>query len=66
MQENQENQENQETKETKETKEKHEEYQYLRLIKDILEDGHKETTRNGTTFSLFGRSMRFSLTPLDI
>ena len=44
-----------------ETKEKHEEYQYLRLIKDILEDGHKETTRNGTTFSLFGRSMRFSL-----
>jgi len=22
-----------------------EEYQYLQLIKDILEDGHKETTR---------------------
>ena len=44
-----------------ETKEKHEEYQYLRLIKDILEDGHKETTRNGTTISLFGRSMWFSL-----
>ena len=40
---------------------KHEEYQYLHLIKDILEDGHRETTRNGTTISLFGRSMRFSL-----
>jgi len=26
-----------------------------------LEDGNKETTRNGTTFSLFGRTMRFSL-----
>ena len=38
-----------------------EEYQYLQLIKDILDDGHKETTRNGTTFSLFGRTMRFSL-----
>jgi len=40
---------------------KSEEYQYLQLIKDILEDGNKETTRNGTTFSLFGRTMRFSL-----
>ena len=40
---------------------KSEEYQYLQLIKDILENGNKETTRNGTTFSLFGRTMRFSL-----
>ena len=54
-------QEKDETMEKSEIKEKHEEYQYLRLIKEILEDGHKETTRNGTTLSLFGKSMRFSL-----
>jgi thymidylate synthase len=39
----------------------HEEYQYLELIKNVLEDGFIEKGRNGTTKSVFGRSMRFSL-----
>jgi len=38
-----------------------EEKQYLTLIRDILEKGHLEEGRNGTTKSLFGTSMRFSL-----
>jgi len=38
-----------------------EEQQYLTLIRDILEKGHLEEGRNGTTKSLFGTSMRFSL-----
>lgn len=39
----------------------HEENQYLNLIKEIIDDGFFEKGRNGTTLSVFGRSMRFSL-----
>jgi len=39
----------------------HEEYQYLELIKNVLEEGFLEKGRNGSTKSVFGRSMRFSL-----
>jgi len=39
----------------------HEESQYLQLIKDILDKGEFEDTRNGLTQSVFGYSMRFSL-----
>ncbi len=39
----------------------HQEYQYLNLIKDILENGSFEKTRNGTTKLLVGSCMRFSL-----
>jgi len=39
-----------------------EEQQYLDLIKDILDNGTWEEGRNGRTKSVFGRSMRFSLT----
>ncbi len=39
----------------------HEEYQYLKLIKDILDNGFLEEGRNGKTKSIFGGSMRFSL-----
>lgn len=38
-----------------------EECQYLQLIQDILEKGTVEDCRNGTTHSLFGNMMRFSL-----
>jgi thymidylate synthase len=38
-----------------------EENQYLQLIRDILEKGSLEKSRNGNTISLFGYSMRFSL-----
>lgn len=38
-----------------------EENQYLDLIKNILENGSSAKTRNGTTISIFGNSMRFSL-----
>lgn len=38
-----------------------EEIQYLNLIKNILENGTTETGRNGNTISIFGGSMRFSL-----
>lgn len=38
-----------------------EEQQYLQLIRDILEKGHDEVSRNGNVRSLFGYSMRFSL-----
>lgn len=37
------------------------ESQYTNLIRQILEKGSRETSRNGTTLSLFGYSMRFSL-----
>jgi len=37
------------------------ESQYLQLIRDILEKGHDEVSRNGNVRSLFGYSMRFSL-----
>uniref|UniRef100_A0A6C0F630 thymidylate synthase n=1 Tax=viral metagenome TaxID=1070528 RepID=A0A6C0F630_9ZZZZ len=39
-----------------------EEMQYINLVKDIFARGHTEVGRNGTTISLFGASMRFSLT----
>lgn len=39
----------------------HEEEQYLKLIKDIIERGSYEDTRNGKTYSIFGNCMRFSL-----
>jgi thymidylate synthase len=39
----------------------HEEYQYLHLIESILENGIWEEGRNGKTKSIFGASMRFSL-----
>lgn len=39
-----------------------EEYQYLNLIEKILEDGTWEQGRNGKTKSIFGHTMRFSLT----
>ena len=39
----------------------HAEYQYLHLLKQILETGDTENSRNGTTISIFGASMRFSL-----
>lgn len=38
-----------------------EETQYIQLIRDIIEKGSYETSRNGPTYSLFGYSMRFSL-----
>lgn len=39
----------------------HEEYQYLNLIRNIIEHGDKREGRNGTTLSIFGTQMRFSL-----
>jgi thymidylate synthase len=39
----------------------HPEYQYLYLIQKILSQGFFEEGRNGTTVSIFGNSMRFSL-----
>ena len=44
-----------------ENKNKHEEYQYLDLIDNILKNGSIIKGRNGTTKSIFGASMRFSL-----
>lgn len=38
-----------------------EEYQYLNLIKDIIDKGTWEESRNGRTKSIFGGMMRFSL-----
>jgi thymidylate synthase len=38
-----------------------EEKQYLDLIQEIISEGFEEVGRNGTTRSIFGRSMRFSL-----
>lgn len=38
-----------------------EEFQYTNLIYRILETGTREQTRNGTTISVFGEMMRFSL-----
>ncbi len=41
---------------------KHEEEQYLELIKDVIKNGVKRATRNGSvTRSLFGKTMTFSL-----
>ena len=39
----------------------HEEYQYINLIKHIKENGTLEKGRNGSTKSIFGNMMRFSL-----
>jgi thymidylate synthase len=39
----------------------HPENQYLQLVRDIIENGFVENTRNGITKSIFGYSMRFSL-----
>ena len=39
----------------------HEEHQYLHLIRDVLNNGDHQATRNGGTKSIFGASMRFSL-----
>ena len=39
----------------------HEEYQYLSLVDNILENGYLEQGRNGSTQSIFGNMMRFSL-----
>jgi len=39
----------------------HEEIQYLDLIRHLIDRGDYETGRNGATYSLFGRQMRFSL-----
>ncbi len=39
----------------------HPEYQYLNLIRKVLNEGTPEVGRNGTTYSLFGYNMRFSL-----
>jgi thymidylate synthase len=39
----------------------HEEYQYINLLEHILENGIWEEGRNGKTKSIFGESMRFSL-----
>jgi thymidylate synthase len=40
---------------------RHEEHQYLDLIHRILATGSREEGRNGTTLSVFGNMMRFSL-----
>jgi len=37
------------------------EYQYLNLIKRVVNDGSKESGRNGNVYSTIGESMRFSL-----
>ena len=39
----------------------HPELQYLSLIREIIETGSKEESRNGTTRTLFGKQMEFSL-----
>jgi thymidylate synthase len=39
----------------------HDEYQYLNLIHDILNENHEHIGRNGSTFSVFGAGMVFSL-----
>jgi thymidylate synthase len=39
----------------------HEEYQYLKLLKEIDQNGFYEEGRNGNTKSIFGNMMRFSL-----
>ena len=39
----------------------HQEYQYIFLIRKIIAEGVKRKGRNGTTISLFGPQLRFSL-----
>ena len=43
------------------TTENREEQQYLDLIREVLETGETEPGRNGSTKSIFGHTMRFSL-----
>ena len=38
-----------------------EEKQYLTLVKDVINDGYLEETRNGMTKMLFGKTMEYSL-----
>jgi thymidylate synthase len=38
-----------------------EEFQYLDIIRDIINSGYKENTRNGTTLTKFGKCLRFDL-----
>jgi len=40
---------------------RHEEHQYLDLIRDIINNGYEEPSRNGNTLVKFGNYMRFSL-----
>lgn len=43
-------------------KKKHEEYQYLKLIREVIDNGVQKGDRTGVgTLSVFGRTMRFSL-----
>jgi thymidylate synthase len=42
--------------------ENHEEYQYINILRNIIDNGTWEEGRNGKTKSIFGASMRFSLT----
>ena len=42
------------------------ETQYLNLIRTILNEGSKESTRNGNVLSIFGHSMRFSLKEVSL
>lgn len=37
------------------------EKQYLKLLKDILENGTEKETRNGNTISVFGRQIRHDM-----
>ena len=39
----------------------HEETQYLNLVRDIIQTGSYEKSRNGNTYTKFGYTMRFSL-----
>lgn len=39
----------------------HEELQYLQLVRNIIENGTWEETRNGKTLGIFGNMMRYSL-----
>lgn len=39
----------------------HPEYQYLDLVQDCIDNGSYREGRNGGTYSLFGRQMRFNL-----
>jgi thymidylate synthase len=39
----------------------HQENQYLDLVRQVIENGQYEKTRNGGTYSIFGHQMRFSL-----
>jgi thymidylate synthase len=41
--------------------EEYQEIQYLNLVRTIIRDGSRESTRNGNVLSIFGNSMRFSL-----